>query len=384
MAGLYIHIPFCEKKCFYCDFYSIAELTDVDRFIDFLCFEIKKIAENFEISHKIESIFLGGGTPSILEIEHLEKVLNAIADLFSVEKDAEITIECNPGTLSKEKLDAYRNLQYNRLSLGVQSFIDSELQFLKRIHNTDDIIESYDLARACGFDNINFDLMFSLPVQSLKSWEYTLKRTIELAPEHISAYSLIYEPNTPLSKEVKSGKIKPHTNDVDSEFYSFTMQYLESAGYNQYEVANYCIDNKKCRHNLNYWYGGEYIGCGPSAHSFINSKRHWNTRNIQKYCNMLSKGELPIENFENLSLKNQLYETILLQLRAEGIIREKFTLNFGFDPVIKDDVFSDFINNELIIIENDKLRLTKKGYLVCDEIVMKLISIYEKISKARG
>ncbi len=377
MSGIYIHIPFCERKCNYCDFYSIENKSLIPQFVDKLCREIELRSKNEAPNSSIQSIFFGGGTPSILETYHLERILNSLYRTYPIQNNTEITVECNPGTLSKKDMKAYQSMGINRLSLGIQSFNDAELKFLQRIHSSVEAVDSYLMARDCGFDNINIDLMFSLPIQDLKSWEFTLTKALELKPDHISAYSLIYEPDTPLYRALKDGKIVPHSVDSDSEFFLYTMNYLEDNHYIQYEVSNYSCHGKKCIHNLNYWYGGEYIGFGPSAHSYIGNKRSWNVRNIRNYIDLLTKKSLAIEGSEELSFKDKLYESVSLQLRAEGILREEFCRRFGFDPVLEDLFFDNLKENNLIGVSSNKLFLTKKGYLICDEITVKLLELYE-------
>lgn len=383
MGGIYIHIPFCQRKCFYCDFYSIENTSLIPEFVDKLCEEIK-LKASLEIAiSPIESIFFGGGTPSIIDISMLEKILSYIYKFYSIQNGAEITLECNPGTVNKEILKAYKAMGINRLSFGIQSFIDEELKFLQRIHTAVDAINSFELARDSDFDNISIDLMFSLPVQNLNSWEFTLNKAIKLSPDHISAYSLIYEEGTPLYEELKRGKITPHSIDMDSEFYQFTMNYLEEHGYEQYEVSNYCRNGKKCVHNLNYWYGDEYIGFGPASHSFTNNIRSWNVGNLKKYIELLSKNNLPIEGREELTIKDKLYECVSLQLRAEGIKIDMFKNEFGFNPLKKNKLLDDLIDNNLINFDMNRIYLTKKGYMICDEIVLKLIDLYEPLLNAK-
>jgi oxygen-independent coproporphyrinogen III oxidase len=231
MHGLYLHIPFCERKCVYCDFYSIESTHLIDAFVDRLLIELDLRAD---AQHTCTSIFFGGGTPSLLTPSHLERILDRVALRYSIAADVECTMECNPGTVTREKLEAYRALGVNRLSFGVQSFVSEELQFLARIHSAEEADDAMRLARAAGFENVNMDLMFALPPQTLGSLGYSIDRMLALEPDHISAYSLIFEPGTPLYAQWRKGAVKPHPEELDAAMYALTMDRLGEAGYDQY------------------------------------------------------------------------------------------------------------------------------------------------------
>lgn len=396
MIGVYLHIPFCVKKCFYCDFYSIETKSSSNKnhnnernfqinddlandFILALTNEIALRTNNSSGKINVDSIFLGGGTPSLLSINHLKSLFDFLYNTFRISKNTEITIECNPGTLTNEKLKAYKEIGINRLSIGVQSFVDEELNFLQRIHSPLDVEESFFLARNSGFDNISLDLIFSIPNQTSDSLMYSLQKTIDLSPDHISVYSLIFEEGTPLYKEMKKGKIKPVDDSVDSDFYKMVINFLENNGYSQYEVSNFAKDKKFCNHNLKYWHNEEYLAFGPSAHGFFNNYRYKNVRNIKQYITKLKSGELPTDSEEFQDLNKKIIDTFFLGLRSDGINLQKFKkrFNLNINKIIKNEL--KFLQDEgFIFLDKNKISLTSKGYQMCDSITVNLISSVEK------
>lgn len=376
MASLYLHIPFCEKKCIYCDFYSIETLSPIDDFLQSLLREIT--LQNEFHNQSIETIFFGGGTPSLLSSQQFEMILHHLDNYFHIAPHAEITVECNPGTVNKEKLNAYHSLGINRLSFGAQSFFDDYLQFLSRIHNAQEAKQAILLAHRAGFDNINLDLIFSLPQQTIQKWEQNLLQAVLLEPTHISAYSLMVEPNTPLHRLVAAKQVTVLPSEEDAEMYMFTMDFLEIHGYEQYEVSNYGKKNYHCQHNKNYWNHSNYISFGPSAHSFWNNdemKRWLNIANISTYNQQLTENKLPLAGSETLTRQQLFEEAIMLGLRSEGI--DLFFIEQHFGKNVVHDITTVLQQNfppELFIIGNTKIRLTKKGYLFCEEIAEQLIS----------
>ncbi len=391
MAGIYIHIPFCERKCRYCDFYS-EEFSGINRrkqnidllinpnslsvFSDFLSREIALFTATHKELPLITSIFFGGGTPSLLPSGQLSSIIKLLHSQFNITDDAEISLEANPGTLSSAKLKSYRAAGVNRLSIGAQSFVASELNFLERIHNPRQIEEAFSNARNAGFDNISLDLMFSVPGQSKDTLAFSLERTFELYPEHISSYSLIYEPETPLYNDLQNGKFRKLNEEEDAELYEYTMDTLRQAGYIQYEVSNYALSDKyKCRHNLNYWSGGEYLAFGPSAHSYLRGRRAWNERDLNRYYESLKNGKLPIEDSELLSKLDKLNEIIMLGLRAEGLILSDLKSEFSLDLFsVAGTYIQQMIDDDFLIYDGKTLAATSKGYRVCDEIILNIIS----------
>ena len=376
MASIYIHIPFCEHKCIYCDFYSIAPTesgevytSKVDGFLTALETEIQLRAQDARFHESIETIFFGGGTPSLLRSSEIEKILNLLASQFSIQPNAEITVETNPGTVDKQKLKEFHSTGINRISMGIQSFFDDDLRFLTRIHTAAEAKQCVLDAFAAGFTNVSFDLIFSLPCQSLMRWKSNLERAIQLQPTHISCYSLIIEPETPLFNMVQSKQVTPLDADGDADLYEVTIEFLTSHGYEQYEVSNFARQKFKCRHNINYWNHSNYLSFGPSAHSYWTNDRWWNISNIASYIEQLNMVTLPLAGGEHLSEAKLMEEAIFLGLRSEGIDFEQFHRRFGRDLSQENSsLISDLIQQERARVDNGRLRLTAKGYLVCDEI----------------
>ncbi|MES2766470.1 MAG: radical SAM family heme chaperone HemW [Bacteroidota bacterium] len=380
-AGIYLHIPFCEKKCVYCDFYSIEVTTQMERFVETLCREIEMRAEGDEFlknTFKATSVFFGGGTPSLLKPEHLEKIILKLRQYFQIEENAEWTMECNPGTVSVESLRAYKALGINRLSFGVQSFNEDELKFLHRIHSPEESREAFRMAREAGFKNVNIDLMFALPGQTLDSLKFTLKNALELEPEHISAYSLIFEEGTPLYTQLLKGKVREMGEDDDAEMYEFAMAEFFKNGYEQYEVSNYAKPGYECRHNVAYWSGDEYLSFGPSAHGFLQGERYWNVRSLGRYTDAIDKGKLAVLKTEKLTKVELMFERAFLEMRAKGLDTERFLKDFGIDieELLKEKL-AEWKKAELIVFKNGRITLAPRGYLVCDEISLHIISALE-------
>ena len=382
MASLYIHIPFCEHKCIYCDFYSIEPSASkethrllITKFLLALETEIRLRAENSRFHESVETIFFGGGTPSLLHPSEIEKIMNFIGKHFSIQKDAEITLETNPGTVDKKKLSAFRSAGINRISIGIQSFYDDDLKFLTRIHTASEAKQCVEDAYTSGFENVSSDLIFSLPNQTLPKWKSNLEQALELQPKHVSCYSLIVEPETPLYHMVQSNQITIPNTDNDAELYEFTIDFLTSHGFEQYEVSNFSKLSSagkptfKCRHNINYWNHSNYLGFGPSAHSFWKDQRWWNTSDTAAYIDQLSKHALPLSGEENLSDAQLMEETIFLGLRSEGIDLEQFHRQFAcnFSSKYK-SIITDLIHQGYALFADGRFRLTAKGYVVCDEI----------------
>ncbi|HRS01303.1 MAG TPA: radical SAM family heme chaperone HemW [Bacteroidota bacterium] len=374
MFGIYIHFPYCIHKCFYCDFYSVEDFSTINVFINSLLKEIE-IASQYLIQSPpdIDTIYFGGGTPSLINPDYLEKILNQIGKFYKISDDTEITLEVNPGTIDQKYLADYKSLGINRLSIGVQSFIESELQFLQRIHTVQESINTFNLARKIGFYNISLDIIYNLPNQSINNVEYNINKVIELSAEHISAYSLIYESGTPLQKAVKQGKIVPLDEKIEENAFMFIIDKLEDSGYEQYEVSNFAKCGKKSRHNSKYWNYEPYIGFGPSAHSFIYPIRHWNSRSINKYIELLDRNKLPIQGDERITLDKEIEEKIMLGLRSGGIDIDEFSTKYQINIIhLLNDIYPNY--DELIQISKGKAKLTKRGYLLSDEIILDLIS----------
>lgn len=365
-AGIYIHFPFCTAKCIYCDFYSISDREDeMSRFVHALIKEIELC--ELDTSHWIiDTIFFGGGTPSLLETNQLAAVIDALRSRFDLSHVKEWSLEANPGEAPLKRLEAYRKLGINRLSIGVQSLEPSLLTFLTRIHNVDQVYKTFDHARTAGFDNINCDLIFNIPGQTMDIWQRDLKRIVELRPEHISAYSLTVEPGTVLHKLVQQNIVTIPDDDYSAELYSWTQEYLSSAGYIQYEISSWSKSGNECRQNLHYWQIDPYLAFGPSAHGFDGKNRYKNVRNLDRYLQSIESGKLPIENHYPVSQKEMTNDLIGFGLRTNrGVQINRIPNKFKIHIPKK---WSSFIINE-----NGKIRLSEEGYIFADAIVIDLM-----------
>lgn len=367
---LYVHIPFCKKKCRYCDFLSFAgEEWTQETYTQALIREIG--AWRGKENKKVSSVFVGGGTPSILSVRRMEEIFEALRESFFLAEDAEITIECNPGTLEKEKLEVYKCLGVNRLSLGLQSAKNEELRLLGRIHTWETFLESFQMARKAGFENLNVDLISALPGQTVESWRETLEKTIALSPEHISAYSLIIEEGTPFYQEYEEdAKIREAggdpqflpSEDAERQMYEDTEKILGNAGYSRYEISNYAKPGMACQHNMGYWQRKEYIGLGLGASSLYREGRWRNPENLLEYCNR--KQDMPErKDLQKLSRKDQMEETMFLGLRLmEGVEEEAFFREFGCTcREVYGEVLDRLEDQGLLKEENGRIFLTSHG-----------------------
>ena len=363
---IYIHIPFCVRKCKYCDFLSFASDEDtIASYCARLEEEIRQEGRSF-LNKQVTSVFVGGGTPSILTKEQIRSLLQAVNESFCLSKDCELTMECNPGTLDEEKLLWMRQVGINRLSIGLQSAHSKELELLGRIHSFEDFLESYHLARKTGFDHINVDVMAALPKQTLESYLDSLEKICKLRPEHISAYSLIIEEGTPFKELYKEDQkciekgIKPvflPDEDVERSMYEQTELFLNQYGYHRYEISNYSLDGHECRHNKGYWTRKEYLGLGLGASSLIENQRWKQTESMEEYL------ENSHREIQVLSLQEQMEEFVFLGLRLmEGISYQDFEQAFHLDfRSVYGKVLEKNRNDHFFLEENGRLRLTKKG-----------------------
>ena len=330
MNGLYIHIPICISKCRYCDFYKLTprEWDNIQLFVQCLELELQRLPSDFSP----ETVFIGGGTPTALEPDDLAAMLKSINTHIDLSKVIEFSSEANPGTLSPEKLDVMRAGGINRVSMGVQSFNDKSLKLLGRIHKAEQAVEGYHMLRAAGFDNVNIDLIQSIPGMTPDDILNDARRVIELDPEHLSYYNLIYEPGTPMTRDRDAGRLIPPGDDEEADNYLAVKTLLEDAGYGHYEISNFCKPDRECRHNLLYWQGEEYFGCGPSAHSHWKGMRFGNVRDLQGYCDRLRKNEKPFDEVERLSLEDKARETLVMWLRlTDGVNLNAFKQVAGID-----------------------------------------------------
>jgi len=374
-SSLYIHIPFCDHKCIYCDFYSIITHDGIQIYLDALKKEIEYFARNYSAGRKFTTIFFGGGTPSLLAPHEIEEIIFQLKNNFTVSKDAEITLETNPGTVDKEKLKDFLKAGINRISIGIQTFDDDELKFLTRIHNKQTAIETVWLAKEVGFKNISLDLIFNLPKQTKEKWMLNLQTAIALPITHLSAYSLILERGTILNKLVLDKKVVLQDEDYDAELHEMTIEFLNRNNFVQYEVSNFALKGFECRHNLAYWQYKNYLGFGTSAHSFVNGKRWWNYSPLKFYVDSVTQKENAVIGEEILSEQQMKEEFIMLALRSKGLNVNEFNEKFGLDWYKKKkNQIETYLENLFLADRNDILFLTPKGYVVCDEIIANLIS----------
>lgn len=360
--SLYIHIPFCVKKCNYCDFLSAPATTQVqEQYLHALFQEIRERSRVYK-EYRVKTIFIGGGTPSVVAPEKILELMKVIGDCFEVCPDAEISMEMNPGTVQgKEAFEIYRKAGINRLSIGLQSANDEELKTLGRIHTFSQFEDTWKMAREAGFENLNVDIMSALPGQSVESYQSTLKTVCALKPEHISAYSLIIEEGTPFYDRYSSLLEDEVNEERDRRMYMLTEQILKENGYERYEISNYARPGKECKHNLVYWTRGEYLGLGLGASSMTNNMRYKNTDDLSEYIR--NGGMNPYEEIQKLSVREQMEEFMFLGLRlTKGISKEDFERNFGCTA---ESVFGEVLEKNqrdgLLDIDEKHIVLTAKG-----------------------
>ncbi len=373
----YLHIPFCEKKCLYCDFYSIENLSLRGEFVTLICKEIEmKFAALPKVSgRKLQTVFFGGGTPSLLEPEELERIMTALTRHTPLDEECEFTLECNPGTVTLEKLQGYRALGVNRLSFGVQSFDQAELEWLGRIHNAQEARDAVRLAREAGFDNVSIDLIFALPDQTEATLARTLDEAIALETDHISAYNLIVEQGTPLFRLVQLDQVIPLDSDRAAELFDYAQTRLADAGFEQYEISNYAKSpEKRAKHNLVYWDASkDYISFGPSAHEFLGGVRSWNASSLDHYKKMIESGKLPRLESEVITVEERRTEVLYLQLRSTGIDLERHAEEFSENLMENPEVQALVQDGFLKLVDERNLALTQLGYRFCDGIVVRLL-----------
>lgn len=373
-SAIYIHIPFCDHKCIYCDFYSIITTDNIQSFLSALKKEISYYSSSYNSDRNISSVFFGGGTPSLMEPDYIDEIISCLKRNFNIYKDAEITLETNPGTVDKEKLKAFKNTGINRISIGIQSFDENELKFLTRIHDSQTAINTvYDAAEA-GFNNISIDLIFNLPDQTKERWKNNLETAIELPIKHLSAYSLILEKGTILNKMVLDGKVTIQDEDYDADLYETTIEFLASKGFYQYEVSNFAKPGYECLHNNAYWKYKDYLGFGPSAHSFVQNKRWWNFTSLKKYISEVYQKNNALMNFEILDDTQQHEEYVMLALRSSGLNLNEYKNRFSDDWITKNNQYLIKLSEENYLqMDQLKIKLTPKGYAVCDEILKNIL-----------
>lgn len=375
--GLYIHIPFCKQKCNYCDFLSMPAGEELcGHYVNKLLKEIKYRAKECN-QYSVSTVFLGGGTPSILEESYMMQIMESVSQNFNLESDAEISMECNPGTLTHRKLLSYKESGINRLSIGLQSAKDEELKQLGRIHTFEQFLQNYDLARKTGFHNINIDIMFALPGQSISDWVDTVKEVIKQRPEHISAYSLIIEEGTPFYEKYAEDEMRRERGEVpmilpteeeEREMYLQTCSMLETAGYHRYEISNYAKAGRECRHNIGYWRRTPYLGLGLGSASLMENVRFSNTSDLSEYLNG-NFGSL--QEVSRLGKKQQMEEFMFLGLRMmEGVSRREFRENFGMElEAVYGEALQKFVRQGLLRQKEGNVYLTEEGIAVSNYVM---------------
>lgn len=377
--GIYVHIPFCKQKCYYCDFVSYANCDKkVEEYIRALKAEIREESKNINSEdYIINTIYIGGGTPSFINEKYISEIVYEIKENYNVEKDAEITIEVNPGTVNEEKLKEYVKIGINRLSIGLQSTKNELLKGIGRIHTYEEFLNCYNLARKVGFKNINVDLMLALPNQTLENVEESLKEVIKLKPNHISFYSLIVEENTPIEKMIEQGKLALPNEEIERKMYWKAKKILEENNYIHYEISNFAKKGYESKHNLNCWNQKEYLGFGVAAHSYFENKRYCNTNSIEEYCKNINEEKLNKNRIicEIQTEEEKKKEYMLLGLRKiEGVDIQEFKNKFVENPIYKfHKELEKLVNEDLIEIDLNKIKLTNKGLdfanLVWEEFV---------------
>ncbi|NLJ57437.1 MAG: radical SAM family heme chaperone HemW [Tissierellia bacterium] len=373
--GIYIHIPFCTKKCGYCDFYSVKwNEVQEDRYIQSAIKEIqsyKRLGDKFVV----DTVFIGGGTPSIIKAESIEKLLNEVKKIFTVKKDAEITMEANPNTLTEDNLKEFNRIGINRLSMGVQSLEDNILKKIGRSHNSKEALEAIDRAKSQGFENINADLMFNIPGQTVESIKETILQLIKKGIKHISFYSLKLEEGTPMYKLEKDNKITMPEEELERAMYHAGIELMEKHKLLQYEVSNFAVKGYECRHNLKYWNQDEYIGIGPSAHSFLGSMRFNNPPNLTEYI-VSSEDEIFERNIQEFMTEEDLsFEYIMLRLRlTEGLNLSDFKNKFKIDFKEKYlEQIKYLTENNLAELSDESMKLTRKGMDISNYVFMQFM-----------
>ncbi len=374
MAGIYIHVPFCKQACHYCDFHFSTNLE--------LTHQLSKAIEK-ELQHQkdylkgelVKTIYFGGGTPSLLPCEDLDTILATVSKNFNIDESPEITIEANPDDLTATKLLDLFQLGVNRLSIGIQSFDPEVLRFLNRAHDANSALTCVSLAREAGFDNLSIDLIYSIPGQSNTAWKKNLEQAIELSPEHISSYSLSIEEKTTFGHWQRTGKLKATEEELAAQQFELLMEELELAGYEQYEISNFCKPGYHSRHNSSYWEEESYLGVGPSAHSYNGASRQFNIQNNHHYIKSLAEDKIPFE-LEVLTPTNKINEYIFTTLRtSRGCDLQKLKREHGYHIEIKNPGYlNKIIEGRLAILENDILRLTRSGKLLADKIASDLFA----------
>lgn len=371
MAGIYIHVPFCAKKCLYCDFFSKTDMSQKSRYIDSL---LKEIDDNkdFISGERIDTLYFGGGTPSQLEEDDFRIIFDKLNESFDLSFCSEITIEVNPDDIDKDYLIMLRRFPFNRMSMGIQSFNDKDLKFLNRRHNSEEAVKAVKLAQIYGFKNISIDLIYGLPEQTIELWKKNISKAVSLDVTHISAYHLIYEEGTPLFRLLEAGKIKEVGEETSLDMFRLLISELESNGFRQYEISNFCRPGYHSRHNSSYWSGDPYLGLGPGAHSYNGKIRQCNRPDLKSYIS--GKG---YREKEILSDNDVFNDYILTSVRVmEGMNLSELEKRFGQEKkAYTMNMAKKYIDNGTLEIKDGFLRLTKEGVFISDAIMSDMMYV---------
>lgn len=378
MAGLYLHIPFCRRKCSYCDFVSFADMSKADMYFVALISEIRRY-EQLMSERSFNTVFIGGGTPSVLDADKLAFIVSELIKRFSVANDAEITVEVNPESITPDKLLSMRCAGVNRISIGLQSADDAVLGSIGRAHDRETFLNAFELVSKCGFNNINVDVMHGLPGQTAASYIDTLELVSSLGARHISSYALILEEGTPLYDAVRCGDIELPDEDATADMEDMGFEFLASHGYRRYEVSNFAVPGYECKHNLNYWHNGEYLGLGLNSHSAMRIGGKWarweNASALDEYMADVSSSRLPVRNMRDIEPDEELFETVMLGLRmAEGVDRAEFEKRHGTDIVTRyAPIIVELELDGMIVADETHVRLTERGMDFQNEVLVKFL-----------
>lgn len=376
MAGIYIHIPFCKQACHYCNFHFSTSLRHRDEMVTAICKEID-LQKDFLTNKNLTTIYFGGGTPSLLETSEINQILERLSKNYSWENNIEITLEANPDDITTEKISKLRAGGVNRLSIGIQSFIDSELLASNRAHNSDESLKAVQKCQDAGIDNLSIDIIYGMPGSTQDSWQYNIDKALELDVDHISSYALTVEPKTFLDHMVKKGRILlPKEMEVNKQYLQL-IHSLTTAGYDHYEISNFAKPSKYAVHNTNYWMSVPYLGLGPSAHSYQPTFRQWNINNNAKYIKSISKGVIPSE-IEQTKYEDQFNEYIMTRLRTMwGVDLNELNNRFSSELNNVQKNIAKYIKSQHVLLEDNHYRLTPKGKLLADGIASDLFLIEE-------
>lgn len=384
-CGLYIHVPFCETKCGYCDFFSVAvKDRDTAVLVDRIKTELRsRVAGS---THHVRTVFCGGGTPTILPADQLAGLLEVISEVVAIGSLAEFTVEANPATVDDEKADLLVRSGVTRVSMGAQSFFPDELSTLERIHSPDDIAPSVAALRRNGMSQINLDLIFGIPGQTRETWTGSLRRAIELEPDHIACYGLMYEPGTRLTAMRAAGRIRPCDEELEADLFDCTVDTLASAGYEQYEISNFAKPGCRCEHNLIYWRNEPYIGVGPSAAGCFDGRRYKNVADVAGYIRMVDEHGIAEAQSEAIDTETLITEMIMMQLRLiDGLSIEAFRRRTGLDPIsLFAPTLDRLTDRGLLAVSNTHIAFTRSGRLVGDALMVELITAFESSQISHG